>query len=98
MATRTLLLLLLCCGLFSSPAQAQCLVLNASSNAEYPPYLWRANADDSHLQGALALMLNSIGKSANIKIHSTCLSPSDTLVSGRTTRGPDVVSGQPITP
>jgi polar amino acid transport system substrate-binding protein len=70
MATRTLLLLLLCFGLFSSPAQAQCLVLNASSNAEYPPYLWRANADDSHLQGALALMLNSIGKSANIKIHS----------------------------
>lgn len=75
MATRTLPLLLLCLGLFNSPAQAQCLVLNASSNAEYPPYLWRASAADSQLQGALALMLNRIGKSANIKIDSIYAGP-----------------------
>lgn len=75
MATRILSLLLLCLSLLSSQTSAQCLVLNASSNAEYPPYLWRPDPNAPQLQGALALMLKSIGQSANLQIHSIYAGP-----------------------
>ena len=45
-----------------------CTRLLASGNAEYPPYLWRAVDDPSHLTGAISFMIKDLASALNIEI------------------------------
>ncbi len=47
---------------------SQCDTLLASGNAEYPPYLWRSAQDEYRLDGAVASLMERIGKEAGVDI------------------------------
>lgn len=81
---RCLVLLAGCMPLFSL---AECTRLTASGNAEYPPYLWRSEADPQRLTGANVALLQRIGALAGIDIEVVYKGPwgrtQEELASGR---------------
>ncbi|MFY9178822.1 MAG: transporter substrate-binding domain-containing protein [Venatoribacter sp.] len=62
--------------LSSSVAFAECSLLLGSSNAEYPPYLWRsADSSATKLEGAAALFMQRIGEDIGLSIHTVYVGP-----------------------
>ena len=53
---------------WTAPVLSQCDTLLASGNAEYPPYLWRSAQDEYRLDGAVAALMERIGKEAGVEI------------------------------
>lgn len=50
------------------PAPAVCKGLLASGNPQYPPYLWRDPVDESRLTGAVAEMMQWLGREIGVPI------------------------------
>src|SRR5258706_15240232 len=65
--------LVLCSAALATAAMAaygveSCKQLVATGNPEYPPYLWRDQADQSHLIGANADLMQMLSKEIGIPI------------------------------
>ncbi len=66
---RVLLGMLVCCLTAGAQGQALlCKKLTATGNAEYPPYLWRENAESPRLIGANALIFEAISERLGVPI------------------------------
>jgi len=55
-------------GASSAWAQGACKRLVATGNPEYPPYLWRDAADETHLAGANASLMQLVAQEIGIPI------------------------------
>lgn len=55
--------------MFASSSYAQCQRIEASGNAQYPPYLWREPSDPSQLTGAIAFLMEDIAEEVGIPIN-----------------------------
>lgn len=78
---------------WTAPVLSQCDTLLASGNAEYPPYLWRSAQDEYRLDGAVAALMERIGKEAGVEIRLIFTGPwgrtQEELAAGRI----DVIAG-----
>ena len=55
---------------FTSAVYAEnCKLIEASGNAQYPPYLWREPSDPARLTGAIAFMAEDLAKEVGIPIN-----------------------------
>jgi polar amino acid transport system substrate-binding protein len=62
--------IMLCSGfaVYADDHQRNCTRLQASGNAEYPPYLWRSAKDPSRLTGAIAYMVEDLASELKLEV------------------------------
>lgn len=56
-------------------SHGNCQTLSASSNTEYPPYVWYKPNDSNQLSGALPIFLSRLGKELGIHIEAKHVGP-----------------------